>query len=114
MARRVLAICRTIPAIGKHIVAQYSLAGGDEGIGVEETAEFRIIITALQIIERCFVIENIASVAERVDLTKGIRKASGDAEDPAASIVGVYSARGFILAHELNHIILQGSRNHRR
>jgi hypothetical protein len=40
-----------IAAVGKHVIAQHALAGGYEGIGVEEAAQFGIIIAALQIIE---------------------------------------------------------------
>ena len=38
---------RIIEAIRKHIVAEETLAGGDEGIGVEETAPLGVIITGL-------------------------------------------------------------------
>ena len=40
-----------ISTIGKHVIAQDALAGGNEGIGVDEAGDFGIIITALQVIE---------------------------------------------------------------
>ena len=40
-----------ISAVGEHVIAQFALAGGDKSVGVEEAAEVRIVISALQIIE---------------------------------------------------------------
>ena len=42
---------RVVGAIGKHVIAQFALAGGNESVGIEEAAELRIVISALQIIE---------------------------------------------------------------
>ena len=33
-------------------MAEHALAGGDEGIGVDETGDLRIVISGLQVIER--------------------------------------------------------------
>ena len=38
---------RIVVAISKHVVTEQSLAGGDEGVGVEEAAECGIVITGL-------------------------------------------------------------------
>ena len=38
-------------AVGKHVIAQDTLSGGDEGIGINESADFGIVISALEIIE---------------------------------------------------------------
>ena len=43
-----------VQTIGKHIVAQDTLAGGDESVGVDKSAEVGIIITALEVIELGF------------------------------------------------------------
>ena len=40
-----------IIAVRKHIVTQNTLTGGNKGIGVEESAEFGIIVPGLQVIE---------------------------------------------------------------
>ena len=42
---------RTIVAIRKHVIAEGSLAGGDEGVGVDESAPGGIVITALEIVQ---------------------------------------------------------------
>ena len=47
-------IDRVIAAVGKHVIAQEALTGGDEGIGVEESAPGGVVITALEIIEPGF------------------------------------------------------------
>ena len=51
-----------IQTICKHIIAQQALAGGNEGVGVDEAAEFGVIISALEIIESRFVVVDIATV----------------------------------------------------
>ena len=50
-ARSVRTISRIVVTIGKHIVAKQALSGGDEGIRVEESADFGIVISGLQVIE---------------------------------------------------------------
>jgi hypothetical protein len=40
-----------IVAISKHVIAQDALPGGDKGIGVDESAPGRIVITALEIVQ---------------------------------------------------------------
>jgi hypothetical protein len=40
-----------IPTIGKHVIAENTLAGGNEGIGVDESADCGVVITGLQVIE---------------------------------------------------------------
>ena len=42
---------RIVAAVSEHVVAQQALAGGDEGIGVDKSADGGVVITALQIIE---------------------------------------------------------------
>jgi hypothetical protein len=51
VARGVASADRVIATIGKHVITQHALAGGDEGVSIDETANLWIIITALQIIE---------------------------------------------------------------
>ena len=42
---------RIIPTVGKHVITEDTLTSGNEGVGVDESADFGIVITALQIIE---------------------------------------------------------------
>ena len=50
-ATRISTVNRIIVAVGKHVVAEDALAGGNEGICIDESAYLGIIITALQVIE---------------------------------------------------------------
>ena len=38
---------RIISTIGKHVIAQNALAGACVGVGIEESAQFGIVITGL-------------------------------------------------------------------
>ena len=40
-----------IPTIGKHVIAENTLAGGNEGVGVDEAGDFGVVISGLQVIE---------------------------------------------------------------
>ena len=60
ISARVLTIHRIVPAVGEHIIAEHSLSGRCEGIGVYESANFRVIISSLAIIQPGFVGLHIA------------------------------------------------------
>ena len=51
MSAGVATIYWIISAIGKHVIAEYALAGRNEGVGVEESADGGIVISGLQVIE---------------------------------------------------------------
>ena len=54
LATLVFAHNRVVSAIGVHIIAGQALAGGDEGIGVDKSADCGVVITGLEVIEACF------------------------------------------------------------
>lgn len=51
MAAEICSADGVIPTIGKHVIAENTLAGGNEGIGVDEAADCGVVITGLQVIE---------------------------------------------------------------
>ena len=57
---------RTIVAIRKHVIAEGSLAGGDEGISIDETADGGVVKTALQVIQTGFSIVYITATQKCV------------------------------------------------
>ena len=44
-------INRVIQAIDKHVIAQDPLAGGNEGVSIDESAPGGIVISALEIVQ---------------------------------------------------------------
>ena len=42
---------RIIAAVGKHVITEDALTCGNEGVGVDKSADCGVIITALQVIE---------------------------------------------------------------
>ena len=44
-------VSRIIKAVGKHVGAEDSLAGGGVGVGVEEAAQLGIVVAGLEVIE---------------------------------------------------------------
>ena len=44
---------RIVATIGEHVIAGEALAGGDIGIGIDESAYLGIIVSGLQITEPC-------------------------------------------------------------
>ena len=53
-----------ISAIRKHIVPEEPLSRAAVGIGVEEALEYRIVISALEVVEACLCIAVVAIVAK--------------------------------------------------
>ena len=51
VAAGIMVITGIVHTIRKHVIAQQTLAGGNEYVGVEEPAPFGVIIPALEIIE---------------------------------------------------------------
>ena len=47
-------VSRIIAAIGKHVIAKDTFACRNKGVGVDEAADSGVVITALQVIEVCF------------------------------------------------------------
>ena len=67
----IVAVHWIVQTIGEHIIAQNALAGGCEGIGIDEAAEFGIVIAVLEVIEFGFLVVDIATVAQGVELPEG-------------------------------------------
>ena len=57
-------IHRIIQTVGKHVIAQDALAGACIGVGIDESAQFGIIITGLEVVERGLGIVIISTIAE--------------------------------------------------
>ena len=53
-------IYRIVFAIGKHVIAQDTLAGGGVGVGIEESADLGIVITGLEVVEPGLSVVNVA------------------------------------------------------
>ena len=51
---------RVIPAVCEHVASQDALSSGDVGIGIDESTDLRIVISALEIIEAGFLGERLA------------------------------------------------------
>ena len=108
MSRRIRGNHRVIIAICKHIVPQDALAGGSEGIAVQESPDDGVIISALQVIETGFGIAVVTSVAQGVEVGDGqvAKLCAGDTQDVAPGVVGILR-HGFIGAvHQLDHVAL--------
>ena len=65
-AARVATIYRAVKAIDKHIVSEKPLSCRSGGIGVDESAPGGIVITALEIIQACFLDQVIASTPNQL------------------------------------------------
>ena len=54
-----------IPAVGKHIVAEDALTGGNESIDIDESADRGVVISTLEIVETRLGVVQLASSAKR-------------------------------------------------
>ena len=52
VSARIRAVNGIIQAIGKHVITQDILTGTCIGIGIDESAQFGIVVTGLEVVER--------------------------------------------------------------
>ena len=90
-----------IVAISKHIAAQEALPGGRIVIRIDEPANFRVIVSALQVVEAGFRIVIIPPVAEGIVIGhvcggggNGRPRRVGHAQHLAERVVGVLRHQG--------------------
>ena len=65
------------------------MAGGYEGVGVEESAEIGGVISGGQIIQFCLIVVDIATIAQRIVYTEGGCHCAGGAQKVAPGIVNI-------------------------
>ena len=58
---------RIVQTIGKHVIAQDTLAGGGVSIGIDESAQFGIVITGLEVVEGGFNVLGLSAVVYYID-----------------------------------------------
>lgn len=93
MTTRITSHNRIVLAVGKHIVAENALAGGNECVGTNESAPLRVVITGLQVVQTGFLIIHISPVAERIENTKGICHRASGRNGVAPGIIAVVDNR---------------------
>ena len=104
----ILPCCWVITAICKRIVPQDSLTRAAIAVGVQESPDDGVIISALQVIEAGFAVAVVTPVAQGVEVGDGqvAKLGAGDAQDVAPGVVGILR-HGFIGAvHQLDHVAL--------
>ena len=104
MPCRIDSVHRVIIAIRKHIEPGEALSRATVGIRIQETLNYGVVISALQIVEPSFGIAVVAPVAQRVD----VGQAAGLGEHVAPGVVGILSIDLVLLALvvELDHVTL--------
>ena len=65
---------RVIPAIRIRVMPENALTGGEEDIGGNEPADFRVIVPALEVVETCLLVIDISTVTEGIILSECGRK----------------------------------------
>ena len=107
LARGVTPIYRVISAVGEHVVAGEALAGGGEGVCIQESAGVRVVVPALEVVQLRFGVVDIAPVAEGVVGTQGGCQGAGDGEGIAPGVIGVGNHRASRSVQDCRHIPLQ-------
>ena len=102
MATRIDSTNRIVPTIGEHIVTNESLASSGIGIRINESTDFRVVVSRLEVIEAGLMVEDVAAVAQGIDI--GMR-----AEGRGGLAVGIVPVAGSNVAvdiHQPDHITL--------
>ena len=102
MATRIDSTNRIVPTIGEHIVPGQSLPCNWVIIRINESTNFGVVVTGLEVVEAGLVVEDVAAVAQRVNV--GMR-----AEGRGGLAVGVVPVAGCNVAvdiHQPDHVAL--------
>ena len=102
MSRGIKPINWIIPTVRKHIIPQEALAGAGVAVGVDESAESWVIISALEIIEARLFIEVVASVPEWVR----VAETAGGVQDVAPGIVTILRINIAARRNKLHNVAL--------
>ena len=73
MPRRIQTAYRIISTIGEHIVARNALAGGGKCVGIDESADLRIEIAGLEIVQLRLLGSRLANEAKNGRFSKASR-----------------------------------------
>ena len=63
---------RIIQTIGKHVIAEDALTGGCVGISIDESAQFGIVITGLQIVEFSLSVMYVTRIGKQMERIGGL------------------------------------------
>ena len=94
---------RRIIAVRKRIVPNQSLSRAGVAVGVDESADCRVIVSGLEIVEAGFGILVIAPVAQGVDLRHG----AAGTQDLAEGIVEIRCYLVAAAVYQIHHIALE-------
>ena len=82
------------------------MTGGEHHIRREESAYVRIVVPALQIIPARFLIVNIPSIPERVEIAQRTRQRAGARDLPAPAAIGVFYYGIVITVNQTDNVVL--------
>ena len=82
------------------------MTGGEHHIRREESAYVRIVVPALQIIPARFLIVNIPTVPERVEIAQRIRQRTSAGNLLAPAVIGVFYYGIVITVNQTDNIVL--------
>ena len=60
----IVAVHWIVQTIGEHVISQNTLAGGGKSVGVDESAYFGVVITALEVVERGFSVLGLTAMLD--------------------------------------------------
>ena len=82
------------------------MTGGEHHIRREESAYVRIVVPALQIIPARFLIVNIPTVPERVEIAQRIRQRTSAGNLLAPAVIGVFYYGIVITVNQTDNVVL--------
>ena len=89
-----------IATICEHIVSNNVLPGGSITIRIDKSADRRVIVSALEIVESGFLVVDVPTVAQGVDVCQGARSGN-DLAIGVVVVAGHHRAAGVYDAHDI-------------
>ena len=87
-------------------MSKYALAGGKKNIRRNKSPYGRIVVATLQVIPARFLIVNIPSIPERVEIAQRTCQRAGARDLPAPTVIGVFYYGIVINVNQTDNIVL--------
>ena len=95
-----------VPAIRIYIIPKDAFPHRYVAIGIYKPADLWVVVSCLEIVEPRFLIVNIPTVPERVEIAQRTRQRTSARDLPAPAIIGIFYYGIVITVNQTDNIVL--------
>ncbi len=95
-----------VPAIRIYIIPKDAFPHRYVAIGIYKPADLWVVVSCLEIVEPRFLIVDIPSIPERVEIAQRTRQRTGAGNLPAPAVIGIFYYGIVITVNQTDNIVL--------